>query len=102
MLNRRPSPSPGPDKRLPTVQDIFSTKVSCMDIAPLFAAVGVPGSFWDAPSNVYAVVLLVFAAAAIGLALGLAKVFKRFNGAAWAVLGAGILIAGYALWLMAS
>jgi hypothetical protein len=73
-----------------------------MEIALLFAAVGAPGSFWDAPSNVYAVVLLGFAAAAVGLALGLARVFKRFNGVAWAVLGAGLLIAGYALWLMAS
>lgn len=72
-----------------------------MDVSLLFAAVGVPGSFWDSPSHVYAAVILVFGVAAIGLSLGLAKVFRRFNGVAWMVLGAGIAITAYGVLLMA-
>ncbi|MFI8717822.1 hypothetical protein ACIGHF_08035 [Stenotrophomonas sp. NPDC077464] len=59
------------------------------------AAAGVPGSFWDSPSNVSGAVMLGFGAAAIALSFGLAKVFKRFNGVAWLVLGAGVAIAAY-------
>ncbi|WP_125361301.1 hypothetical protein [Stenotrophomonas sp. 278] len=66
----------------------------------LFAAVGAPGSFWDSPSNVAAVIWLGFGIAAIALAFGLAKVFRRFNGVAWMVLGAGVLISVYGVTLM--
>lgn len=71
-----------------------------MGMSLLFAAVGAPGSFWDSPSNVAAVIWLGFGIVAIALALGLAKVFHRFNAVAWLVLGAGVLISLYGLWLM--
>lgn len=71
-----------------------------MGLSLLFAAVGQPGSFWNSPSNVAAVIWLGFGIAAIALALGLAKVFHRFNGVAWLVLAAGALISLYGLWLM--
>jgi len=71
-----------------------------MDLSLLFAAVGAPGSFWDSPSNVAAAIWLGFGIAAVALAFGLAKVFRRFNGVAWLVLGAGVLISLYGLWLM--
>lgn len=71
-----------------------------MGMSLLFAAVGVPGSFWDSPSNVAAVIWLGFGIAAIALAFGLAKVFRRFNGVAWLVLGAGVLISVYGVTLM--
>jgi len=66
------------------------------------AAAGVPGSFWDSPSNVSGVVVLVFGVAAIALAFGLAKVFKRFNGVSWMVLGAGVAITAYGIWRMSA
>ncbi|RRU09122.1 hypothetical protein EGJ34_15240 [Stenotrophomonas sp. 278] len=71
-----------------------------MGMSLLFAAVGAPGSFWDSPSNVAAVIWLGFGIAAIALAFGLAKVFRRFNGVAWMVLGAGVLISVYGVTLM--
>ncbi|MDF2818494.1 MAG: hypothetical protein K0S73_2434 [Stenotrophomonas rhizophila] len=71
-----------------------------MDIALWFAAVGAPGSFWDSPSNVSGVVVLGFGLAAIVLSFGLAKVFKRFNGVSWMVLGAGVAISAYGIWRM--
>ncbi len=71
-----------------------------MGLSLLFAAVGAPGSFWDSPSNVAAVIWLGFGIAAIALAFGLAKVFRRFNGVAWLVLGAGVLISVYGVTLM--
>ena len=71
-----------------------------MDLALWFAATGVPGSFWDSPSNVSGAVVLGFGVAAIALSFGLAKVFKRFNGVAWMVLGAGLAIAAYGIWRM--
>ncbi len=73
-----------------------------MGMSLLFAAVGAPGSFWNSPDNVAALVWLGFGVAAIALGLGLAKVFHRFNGVAWAMLGAGALISLYGLWLMLS
>ncbi len=71
-----------------------------MGLSLVFAAVGAPGSFWDSPSNVAAVIWLGFGIAAIALAFGLAKVFRRFNGVAWLVLGAGVLISVYGVTLM--
>jgi len=46
------------------------------------------------------VVVLGFGLAAIVLSFGLAKVFKRFNGVAWMVLGAGVAISAYGIWRM--
>ncbi|WP_313343776.1 hypothetical protein [Stenotrophomonas sp.] len=73
-----------------------------MGLALFFAAAGMPGSFWDSPSNVTAAILLGVGAVIIGLSLALAKVFKRFNGVAWALLVAGIVICAYGAWRMAS
>jgi cytochrome c biogenesis factor len=71
-----------------------------MGLALFFAATGMPGSFWDSPSNVTAAILLGVGLVTIGLALALARVFKRFNGLAWALLLAGIAICGYGAWRM--
>ena len=73
-----------------------------MDLAMWIAAAGVPGSFWDSPSNVSGAVVLGFGVAAIALSFGLAKVFKRFNGVAWMVLGAGVAITAYGIWRIGS
>ena len=73
-----------------------------MDLAMWIAAAGVPGSFWDSPSNVSGAVMLGFGVAAIALSFGLAKVFKRFNGVAWMVLGVGVAITAYGILRMGS
>jgi hypothetical protein len=71
-------------------------------MALLFAAAGVPGSFWDSPSNVSGVVWLLIGLAGIGFSLVLGKALKRFNGLVWTLLLVGILIGLYGVWRMAS
>jgi hypothetical protein len=73
-----------------------------MVLALLFAAAGVPGSFWNSPSNVSGVVWLLIGLAGIGFSLVLGKALKRFNGLVWALLLVGIAIGLYGAWRMGS
>lgn len=73
-----------------------------MALALLFAAAGVPGSFWDSPSNVSGVIWLLIGLAGIGFSLVLGRALKRFNGLVWALLLVGIAIGLYGAWRMAS
>ncbi|WP_312236329.1 hypothetical protein [Stenotrophomonas sp.] len=73
-----------------------------MALALLFAAAGVPGSFWDSPSNVSGVIWLLIGLAGIGFSLVLGKALKRFNPLVWILLLVGIAIGLYGAWRMAS
>ncbi|WP_256776165.1 MULTISPECIES: hypothetical protein [unclassified Stenotrophomonas] len=73
-----------------------------MALALLFAAAGVPGSFWDSPSNVSGVIWLLIGLAGIGFSLVLGRALKRFNGLVWTLLLVGIAIGLYGAWRMAS
>ena len=73
-----------------------------MALALLFAAAGVPGSFWDSPSNVSGVIWLLIGLAGIGFSLVLGRALKRFNGLVWTLLMVGIAIGLYGAWRMAS
>ncbi|MFN4160771.1 MAG: hypothetical protein ACK4FW_02125 [Stenotrophomonas sp.] len=73
-----------------------------MALVLLFAAAGVPGSFWDSPSNVSGVIWLLIGLAGIGFSLVLGRVLKRFNGLVWTLLLVGIAIGLYGAWRMAS
>lgn len=73
-----------------------------MALALLFAAAGMPGSFWDSPSNVSGVIWLLIGLAGIGFSLVLGRALKRFNGLVWTLLLVGIAIGLYGAWRMAS
>lgn len=69
-----------------------------MALAVLFATAGMPVSFWDSPSNVMGVILLVVALICIGLALVLARILKTFNAGLGGLLLLGIVVGIYGAW----